>query len=363
MKINFLNLPEEERKALIEKASNQFVMPPAIIEKDIWICWLLEKIFSLNIKMAFKGGTSLSKTFNLINRFSEDCDITIDYRHFDPDLNLKTTRSHLKTISSQLKEKLKDCITNKVLPFLEMEINKLPGKDCFKITLSDDGEKLQFYYQSAVNEMFLVTEDGANIITEDGNSMITEKSNTYLRDHVLIEFGVRNTTEPCKKYELKTYVSEVIATDLCLPKPIINVLSPIRTFFEKLTLIHVECHKDSTKSTPDRFSRHWYDLYKLHNSWVSKEALSQIEILESVIEHKNAFFKYNYASYEDCLSGKLRLIPNEIYLSSLKKDYEDMINSGMFNETPPSFEEILNDLSKLANNINKHLTTKVKITT
>jgi hypothetical protein len=170
---------------------------------------------------------------------------------------------------------------------------------------------------------------------------------------VFIEFGVRNSTEPCEKYPLKTYVADVITTDLGLPKPIVNTLSPIRTFFEKATLIHVECHRDNIKPTPDRFSRHWYDLYILNNSFVGEEALLHFEILQSVVEHKKAFWHYSFVSYDDCLSGQLRLIPSENYLNGLEKDYKQMINAGMFNETPPLFGDIIKSLSKLEDEINK----------
>ena len=170
-----------------------------------------------------------------------------------------------------------------------------------------------------------------------------------MKDHVFIEFGARNSTEPCEKYLLKTYLSDVIDIELGLPTPIVNTLSPIRTFFEKLTLIHVECYRENTKPTPDRYSRHWYDVYMLNNSWVGKEALSHFEILENVVAHKNAFFHYSFVDYDDCLSGKLRLIPNQNYLRNLEKDYMQMINAGMFNEKPPSFKDILNGLSKLEN--------------
>ena len=353
---HFFTLTQTEQAALIRKAADQLSMPEAIIEKDIWICWLLEKIFLLPIQMAFKGGTSLSKVFNLIKRFSEDCDVTIDYHNFKPDLDLEnTSRSQIKKISAQLKKELQSYIAETVLPFLEGEIKKSLPKNQFSITLSHDGEQLRFYYPSVVSSLFLTTEGGLYLTTENGKELIVtrNKNDEYLRDHVFIEFGVRNSTEPCEQYPLKTYLSDAINMNFGLPKPVVNTLSPIRTFFEKATLIHVECHKDNTKPTPDRFSRHWYDLYMMNNSWVGKEALSHFEILESVVEHKSAFYYYSYVNYDDCLSGKLCLTPNQNYLSALERDYTSMINAGMFNEIPPSFKAVISGLSKLENEINK----------
>lgn len=349
---DFFMLKATEQAALIKKASDQLSMPEIIIEKDIWICWLLERIFSLPIRAAFKGGTSLSKVFKLIKRFSEDCDITIDYNNFKPELDLENiSRSRVKKISVELKDQLKAYISEVVLPLLQNEINNSFPIGFFNITLSDDGEQLRFYYPSVVNTALLNTKNGASILTEtDG----------YLKDHVLIEFGVKNSTEPCEKYPLATYLSEVIALDLGLPKPVVNTLSPIRTFFEKATLIHVECHRDRTKQSIDRLSRHWYDLYILHNSWVGREALLRFEVLCSVIEHKKSFFYYSFANYDDCLSGKFRLVPGQSYLADLEKDYTRMISSGMFNESPPNFQSILTSLSKLEQEINDGVKTYFK---
>ena len=111
MKANFFTLSSNEQLAIIRKASDKFDLPEIIIEKDLWICWVLEKLFSLPVQMVFKGGTSLSKVFGLIKRFSEDCDITIDYRNFQKDIDLSSlNRSQLKKLSDQLKEQIREYV-------------------------------------------------------------------------------------------------------------------------------------------------------------------------------------------------------------------------------------------------------------
>ena len=285
---SFFHLSVEEKLTLLTQAANQLDLSELILEKDLWMCWLLEKIFSLPIQMAFKGGTSLSKVFNLIHRFSEDCDITIDYRLFNPTLELEhISRSQLKKISEHLKKELKTYVSGIVLPHLQEHItNDLPD-DTFEIQLSEDGEQLHFYYPIVAN-------------TTAG----------YIRDHVLIEFGIRNSTEPCEKHQITPYLEKVMnGTDITLPRPTINTLSPLRTFWEKVTLIHVECNRDRFIKSPDRLSRHWYDLYMLNNSWVCAMALSRSDIFKSVIEYKKAFFNASYACYDDCLNAKFKLIP------------------------------------------------------
>jgi hypothetical protein len=331
MKDNFHSLLEEEQAALIQKASAELGMPDMIIEKDLWVCWLLDKIFALPVQMVFKGGTSLSKAYGLIKRFSEDCDITIDYRNFKPDLNLEvSSRSHLKKVSDQLKVSLKNYVSSTMLPHLEREVSKTFPNKKFEIIISGDGEQLKFYYPSVLSNAY-----------------------KYLRDHVFIEFGVRNHTEPSEVSAISSYISQTKILDLEFPKPLINTLSPIRTFWEKATLIHVECFRERSSTTPERLSRHWYDLQMLNMSWVGKQALASNEILLSVIEHKKAFFNSAYANYDECLLKRFRLIPKPSSLEILEEDFTSMNESGMFYEPPPSFKKIIEGLSNLERQINE----------
>jgi hypothetical protein len=331
MNDKFFDLSVEEQLVLIKNTADQLDISDMIIEKDLWICWLLEKIFALPVQMAFKGGTSLSKVFGLIKRFSEDCDITIDYRNFKPELHLESlNRTQLKKVSDQLKKQLKTYIAESVLPYLQEQASQAFPKQSFKITLSEDGEQLRFYYPNIINT-----------------------SQTYLRDHVFIEFGVRNSTEPCEKHQVISYLAQNSSKELNLPKPMVNTLSPIRTFWEKATLIHVECHRERLDKSPERLSRHWYDLFMLNNSWVREKALSDSEILKSVIKHKKAFFNASYSHYDSCLSGKFRLIPESLYLEDLSQDFAKMIDAGMFHGAPPTFSQITESLRELENTFNK----------
>lgn len=341
MKHDFFRLPLEKQSLLIRKAGDQFDIPDTIIEKDLWICWLLEKLFALPIKMAFKGGTSLSKAFDLIKRFSEDVDITIDYLNFIPKFNLKDiNRTQLKRINNQLKEQLTIYISKTVLPYFQKQMMKILPKESFEVTLSDNGEQLRFYY-----------------------SNMTNQQSHYLRDHILIEFGIRNNTEPCKKLSITPYLAHVVDNSIRLPSPIIDVLSPIRTFWEKATLIHVECHRHRLGKTPDRLSRHWYDLHMLNQSWVGQQALSQTDILKNVLEHKKAFFYASYAHYDDCLKKNFRLIPEKNHQMNLTRDFNRMITAGMFYEDSlPPFSDIIASLKDLEDTINgKSSLNKLKI--
>jgi hypothetical protein len=131
--MNFFELPTEEKLALFRQSADLLDVSDLIIEKDLWVCWLLETLFSLPVHMAFKGGTSLSKGFNLIKRFSEDCDITIDYRHFYNQLELDNiSRSQLKKVSDVLKQQLQHYVSETILPYLKDKMTLWAGEPIAK---------------------------------------------------------------------------------------------------------------------------------------------------------------------------------------------------------------------------------------
>lgn len=324
MSENFFNLPMEEQKDILDNAEDRIGFPNYIIEKDLWVCWILEQLFMLPLKMAFKGGTSLSKAYRLINRFSEDVDITIDYKNILGEIDFqKMGRSKLKQLEKDLKFHLKDIVETKVLSHLNERVESAQFKRT-EMVVSEDGQELRFYYPTLEN-----------------------KNLGYLRDHVLIEFGIRNSTEPFKRCKIEPFLKEIINDSIPLPQPEVNTLSAIRTFWEKATLIHVECHRKRLTKTPERLSRHWYDLHMLYESWVGQEAFKQSKILEDVIIHKSIFFNASYAHYDHCLNGKFRLIPDQEDGLSLQKDYQEMINSGMFHGDVPKFKVLIESLHLL----------------
>lgn len=257
MATDFFSLSKTDQRNVIVAISQQKALPPVIIEKDIWLCLVLDSLFQLPLAMSFKGGTSLSKVFGLIDRFSEDIDITIDYHNVFPDMDLSKplNNSALKKLSDQLKAKLRPIVEQQILPHLSTTLAaKLPNQQ-FEITLSESGEELQIYYDSLLSK------------------------DEYLRDHILIEFGIRNSIEPSEVHQIQSIGSDIISL-VNFSEAKIKVLAPTRTFWEKATLIHVECNRGRLSDSPERLSRHWYDLTRLYNSWVGKAALANIQLLK-----------------------------------------------------------------------------------
>lgn len=328
MSEKFLNLSREEKREILEGAESVLAIKPYFLEKDIWICWVLKELFSLPKKMAFKGGTSLSKCFSLIDRFSEDVDVTIDYREFMPNLDLlNESKNSLKNKREKLKIEVNDYITSTVIPMLEKSFLTQFNNEYLNYKF-EAGERLYIYYPSVFDR----------------------NSNDYVKDNVLIEFGGTNKTEPNEECIVKPYLS---IDNLILPEAKVSVYSPARTFWEKVTLIHLECHRGRLTGAPERLSRHWYDLAKLSQSWVKSKALQDNALLTDVLMVKKAFFNASYANYDKCETKQFRLIPNTDEISQLKSDYARMVGSDMFLNEPVAFDDLIAELESLEKVINQ----------
>lgn len=331
---NYFYIEPEEQLAVIQYGSRELGLPENIIEKDIWLCWVLKQVFSMPDAptMAFKGGTSLSKVFNLIERFSEDVDITLDYRAFEEfDIFDEThSKTKLKKFSDRLKQHVKYFSTRRLVPYLQERLKSLPCyKDC-KIEVDSSGEKVWIYYPTLINQPF-----------------------SYVREAVLLELGGRNAITPSHKQTVKPYLSKVI-NSIEFPQAQVNVLAAERTFWEKATLIHVECQR-GVREGANRLSRHWYDLVKLFTSDLGANALQNIALLEDVVAYKSIFYSASYANYNACLEGGMCLIPSG--LEMLERDYKKMITAGMFYGQPITFNELINQIKALQERINFQVST------
>ena len=175
----------------------------------------------------------------------------------------------------------------------------------------------------------------------------------YIPDSVLIEFGGRNITEPNEDWDVRPDIADHLPA-LDLPCARVTVLSPNRTFWEKATLMHVECHRKQFRVGAERLSRHWYDLAMLADHAIGADALSDRDLLRDVIKHKKAFYDASYANYDACLTAQFRLIPTDTaVLAALREDFSRMLDAGMFIGERPSFDAILERLAALEVSFNR----------
>jgi len=335
----YFSLSPKDQAALLKGVAPVMGRRAEIIEKDIWLCHVLGLLFQLPLRkrMAFKGGTSLSKVYGAIDRFSEDIDITIDYRDLMPEapaLEEIVNNSQRSKLSAALKTKMAVYIKDEVMPKLHQTLSTSFLGSLIKLEISDDAEKVRVYYPSAV-----------------------EMAGGYVRPHILMEFGGRNSSLPHNSVKIDADIANYIP-DLAFPTAKISVLSAERTFWEKVTLIHVECNRPNLKLNAERLSRHWYDLTKLYDHDIGKRAVLNIDLLHDVLRIKETFFRSPFSHYENCLNGKLRLIPDKEQLDALRQDYRAMVDAQMFYDKPLNFDSILDQLGRLEADLNGKLVTK-----
>jgi hypothetical protein len=182
-------------------------------------------------------------------------------------------------------------------------------------------------------------------------SVFEEQPRRYMTANVLLEFGGRNITEPNEQHLVTPFIAEAVR-DLKFPEAKATVLAIARSYWEKATLIHVECNRQELRPSAERLSRHWYDMARLYRHNKSKHSLNERELLVDVIKHKKLFYNASYANYDACLKGGFKLLPEESLLEALRKDFDQMLEAGMFYSTP-SFDEIIRHLSQLEKTINQ----------
>ncbi|MES9881164.1 MAG: nucleotidyl transferase AbiEii/AbiGii toxin family protein [Sedimenticola sp.] len=233
-----------------------------------------------------------------------------------------------KKYSDRLKSYVREYANTIVLPHIQDQLKEFPYADEYTTEISNDGEKIWINYPSVVKE-------GSN----------------YIKRHILVELGGRNVIDPNERHTVVPDAATIVDT-VDFPSSEVIVLSPERTFWEKATLIHVECNRTKPRNNYNRFSRHWYDMVKMSQHDIGKAAINNRKLLEDVINHKQVFFYYSHANYEACQKGELNLIPNGDLLSRLHSDYEEMLAANMMYGEPPSFDELMDELNGIEQNIN-----------
>lgn len=335
-----LQLSPTERAQLFEQAARKIGFDPVIVEKDFWVCWTLRELFRLpeiGEHLIFKGGTSLSKVFRVIERFSEDIDVSIDRSWLgfgganEPEAGgsnkEKQRRIDALKIACQAK------IVGDLLPALTVAIRaKLGGEEGWLLRPDEndpDAQTLLFEFPTSFNP------DAAG----------------YIPRRVKVEMGARADHWPCETRTITPYVAEQFPHGFREPGTSVKVLSVERTFWEKATILHAEYHRPPDKPMPDRFSRHFCDFFEMVRRGVSASATRQPELLARVAEHKSLFFRSSWAKYHEALKGTLRVAPPEHRVQALRQDYGRM--QQMFFGEPPAFDAIIDGLRRWESEFNE----------
>ncbi|MDN5940856.1 MAG: nucleotidyl transferase AbiEii/AbiGii toxin family protein [Nitrospira sp.] len=330
-----------DRADLFQQAAAQLrpARSPVIIEKDFWVCWTLRRIFDImrfQPQLIFKGGTSLSKAYQLIERFSEDVDLSLSRRDLgfaddrDPEKAGISKKESIRRLDA-LVAACQDAIRDKLLPELRKDFDRVIGTSGWNLALDPaDPQTVIFTYPS---------------------SGLSGGSASYIRPAIRLEMGARSDDWPAEQRVVRPYAAEALPEVFGVAVSCsVNTMEAVRTFWEKATLLHAEYHRPAEKVSIERVSRHFYDLYRLSQHEIGRQALTRLELLDRVVTHKRLFFAAAWASYETARPGTFHLVPREDRLPALRRDYAEM-RAMIFGEYP-SWEEVLGGLRLLEQQIN-----------
>ena len=323
-------LSDKERIDLFEATALKKRMRANAVEKDFWICFMINHLFNDSIYkkiFVFKGGTSLSKSFNVIERFSEDIDLVLDWNIVDGEsMKLWEDRSKTKqdNINKEINHKAAQFFKTKLVPTLNDELKKKLGEKEWVSIDGNDEMVINFYYP----QLFEVD---------------------YLLPVIRLEIGPLAEWMPSHIREIKPFAAE------CYPNLFVKKTSQAltidleRTFWEKITILHKISNFPDEKVIPYRYARHLYDVYCMANSQAKNCAFDKKDLLERDVSFKNKFYYSRSAHYETATLKKIRLIPTEEKINDLKKDYDQMAN--MIYGDIPTFDEIIGRLKLLEDEI------------
>ncbi|MDD2466400.1 MAG: nucleotidyl transferase AbiEii/AbiGii toxin family protein [Desulfobulbus sp.] len=333
----FARKPDTERYDIFTEAANRRGLQPIVIEKDFWVCWTLKRLFTdpqIAPYLTFKGGTSLSKAYGIIERFSEDIDLTIN-RETSPmaegrspaeaGISGKERARRIDSLKQNAQRFVEEIIFSSLTTSISEALGRREGWEIIIDPDDPDRQTIKFRYPK--------TTTGAD----------------YIKPQIKLEFGARGGTEPQNETTISPYVAQDFPKLFQQSTCSISTLSVVRSFWEKITILHALCHGSKMR---DRMSRHYYDTFMMaQKEDIIEKALHDKGLLALVVQNKTLFFKDSRASYDTAKIGSLRLVPEGDILQALKKDYKAM--EEMFMAEFPNFDEIIGCLAELESRLNR----------
>ncbi len=330
MNTTWLTLPQERRIDLLNQVTEFTGLPVVAIEKDWWVTLALNACFSLPYSehIIFKGGTSLSKAWNLIERFSEDIDLALDRKFLGFEGDISKT-----------------------------QIRKLRTKSCeFISTVFVEDLKKVFTEWNAINECSIIAQE---VKDHDKDPQIIEihyksvlETSDYLPQKVLIEVGSRSLTEPTAPKAINSILGSQFPDLNFADKPFnIAVVLPQRTFLEKVFLLHEEFSQAPEKIRVHRLTRHLYDLEKLMDTEHGIEALKNTELYNNIVAHREKFNAIRGLDYANHTPDKISIIPPDTIVKQWEQDYQAMTQYMIYGNLL-TFDKLINRISELQKRIN-----------
>jgi predicted nucleotidyltransferase component of viral defense system len=324
----FLKLPPERRLFAFQQVDEAMGLQAVSVEKDFWVCWTLRELFTMpgvGEHLTFKGGTSLSKAWKLIQRFSEDIDIVVDKEVLgyggDAAPEGAPSNKQRKTRLEGLMDACREWVQGTLQPAFATRLQAALGETGWKLEVDPDmpdGQCLLFHYPS----------------------VFPPEAAGYVRPVVKIELGARSDDWPHEEKSVLPYVIEHFPALDSNATCVVRVLAAERTFWEKACLLHEETFRPVEKPRKLRMARHYYDLWSLLRAGIGDRAMTDIGLFQRVAEHREIFFRFSWVDYSTHKPGTFRLVPPDEHLAKWRADYEEMLGPMFFGETP-SFDEMM----------------------
>ena len=336
-------LSNADRKDLFDTYSFQFNKRPEIVEKDFWVTLLLDNLFhksEFKDYFTFKGGTSLSKCFGIIDRFSEDIDLILNWNALgftDEDIYSSRSNNAQLKYNKSIEDMAMVFIETKLKPSMTFDFKNILGKDPI-FELGDDKHVLNFFYPNIYNA-----------------------ESTGILQCVRLEIGPLAERVPSVDKEITPFISEMNLPHMTKFSTVVRCISPERTFWEIVLILHQEAHRPMFKKDkngrdipnliPKRYSRHYYDVWKISQTEYKNIAMTNLDLLNRVIAFKKKFYHYSWDDLENAKPGSIILVPNDERITELRQDFSSM-REMLNDDSIHTFDELIQHLSSLENELN-----------
>ena len=329
----YFDLPDSQKRILIDRVSQEKNLHVSSMEKDLWVTAVLQAVTELPYsgQIQFKGGTSLSKCWKLIERFSEDIDLVVEKELLGFSGELSKSQ-----VSDKLRRKAKSFTVNELSKDIKDKLIQLGvPNDAFQLSIKDNGIPTQDPVQLEIAYDSIYTPD------------------SYIRPIVLVEASGRSLNLALTECKINSFVGETVPSGLFHQNPFaIKTVLPERTFIEKVCLIHEEFHQPQHKVRSDRMSRHLYDLCMMENAGVGIRARQNEDFFKDIIKHRFIYNRIDGVDYNTERPGQFDIVPRGTFNDLWKKDYEETMSKMIYGKNRMSYIDIRFTLEYINDRLN-----------
>ena len=319
---------------VLTQAANKTGLPVQAVEKDLWVTVVLQMVFSLSVAnhLVFKGGTSLSKVWKVIRRFSEDIDLAIDPSiwGFGGDLTKKQIKQLRKVSSIFVRDELSR--------LLQGTVSETGMAEWLQVEADSDGEGDGTYPEPRVIHIRYQS--------------LFDEDLPYLHSEVKLEAGARSLLEPTATAVVTSVIEDVLPVSTTIERVMIPTALAEKTFLEKAFLLH-ELFSSQTSKEAYRKSRHLYDLAQMMSTNIAARAIADDDLWNTIHHHRELFTSMRGVDYTPDIRKRIRLLPPDDVIDDWRSDYKDMQSSMIYGEKP-TFEELMRKMAELENTFHNH---------